>query len=151
MNKLLAVFLVIVLLGIGGYFFLNNQKSLLPVRLPQGNVCDFETKTCSDGTVLNKQPPSCDFPPCPANEKITVKGEMICLPHKNSSGPQTMECAMGMKADDGNNYGLSDPGWKYLIGVGNGTRIEVTGKLTQKQDQKYNTVGTIEIENLVSL
>jgi hypothetical protein len=74
---------------------------------------------------------------------------MICLPHKNSSGPQTMECAFGLKGDDGKNYGLTDPNWKYLMGVGGGSEVQITGKLTKKEDTKYDSVGVIEIESLV--
>ncbi len=33
--------------------------------------------------------------------QATFAGETTCLPHKDTTGPQTMECAFGMKTDDG--------------------------------------------------
>ncbi len=181
---LIPLFLLIILLGGGGYFLLNNQKmySPVPIPLPQGNVCDADAMVCEDGTVLKRQGPNCDFPPCPSSnsasstvsatvpsptpipsatgEDITISGTMICLPHKNTNGPQTLECAFGLKGDDGNNYGLSDPGWKYLMGIGNGTRVKITGKLNKqslipienkKQDTKYDSIGAITIETLTKI
>jgi len=167
MQKLLPLLLIILLIGFGGYYFYSNhnlksgsQSSASPIALPQGGVCDSETMTCSDGTVLHKTGINCSYPPCasdsasssaiPKADSFTISGTLICLPHKNSSGPQTMECALGLKGDDGNNYGLNDPGWKYLMGVGNGTRIQISGKLTKKADLKYDSAGVIEIGSLVT-
>lgn len=155
MNRILLPVIVLVLVfGGAGYFFFNNQSRILPIPLEQGRVCDPDSMVCADGTVLKREGPNCDFPPCPSSkeasqEEITISGEMICLPHKNTSGPQTLECAFGLKADDGNNYALTDPNWKFLTGVGNGTKVEITGKLTKKQDQKYDSAGLVKIESLV--
>ena len=172
MNRILIpLVLVLLLAGGAGYYFLNNQKSLGPIPLPQGHVCDADAMVCEDGTVLKREGPNCNFPPCPSSnanspvstsapassmpvasaegEDITISGEMICLPHRNTSGPQTMECAFGLKGEDGNNYGLTDPGWKFLMGAGTGSKVKITGKFQRKQDQKYNSIGTITIENLV--
>ena len=44
--------------------------------------------------------------PQPVPTKIELRGTQICLPHKKQNGPQTKECAMGLKATDGKNYGL---------------------------------------------
>lgn len=156
----LPLSLIVVVLGGLGIYLINHQKVNLPVPIKQGNVCEPDSMVCSDGSVVYRSGPNCDFPPCPASaspsgttfgEKITVSGTLICLPHKNTNGPQTLECAFGLKGDDGNNYGLTDPNWKYLIGVGNGTRIAITGKLNKKPDQKYDSVGIIEIETLEKL
>lgn len=170
MSRVLLPFVLIVTLFAGvGYYFLSHQNKLGPILLPLGGVCDKDTMVCSDGSVLKRTGPSCDFPPCPEpvstgvpvptirtspkasseGESVKISGIIICLPHRNTNGPQTMECAFGLKADDGNNYGLSDSGFKYLMGVGNGTRVEIKGKLIKKQDEKYNSSGTIEIESLV--
>jgi hypothetical protein len=170
MNRLLIPAIILVLVfGGAGYYFLNHQKSLAPTPLPQGKVCDSDSMVCEDGTVLKREGPNCNFPPCPSGNAnspvsttipsptpipsaqgadITISGTLICLPHKNTDGPQTMECAFGLKGEDGNNYGLNDPAWKYLIGVPTGTEVEISGKLQRKQDNKYNSVGTIEIQNL---
>ena len=164
-RALIPLLLLVILLGAGGYFLLNNQKmySPVPIPLPQGHVCEPDSMVCEDGTVLKRQGPNCDFPPCPSTsatfpvsasapgEDITISGEMICLPHRNTDGPQTLECAMGLKADNGNNYSLDDPGWKYLIGVGGGAKVRITGKLSKKQDSKYDSEGIITIQSLVKI
>jgi hypothetical protein len=36
----------------------------------------------------------------------TLTGEMTCLPHADTSGPQTLECALGMKTDSGEYYAV---------------------------------------------
>jgi hypothetical protein len=36
----------------------------------------------------------------------TLTGEVVCLPHADTDGPQTMECAFGMKTDVGEYYAL---------------------------------------------
>lgn len=157
---LISAVLLIFLFAGSAYYFLNHQAKIVPLLLPSGNFCDPDSMTCSDGTVLKRIGPKCEFPPCPSPESampsassqgnyIKISGTMICLPYVNSEGPQTLECALGLKGEDGNNYGLNDPGWKYLIGVGNGTQIEIKGTLTKKTDTKYDSAGVIEIENLV--
>lgn len=155
---ILILVLLIVFFAGAGYYFLNNQNSSLPIALPSGGVCDKDSFVCEDGTVLKREGPQCSFPPCPSTDsaafrgnKVTVAGTTICLPHKNNSGPQTLECALGIEADDGNNYALTDPGWKFLIGTGNGVRVEIKGNLTKTQDSRYNSAGNIEIEDLVKL
>lgn len=158
MNKFLPVIFILLIAAALGYFFINNQKITAPIPLTSGGTCDPETMTCSDGAVLKKEGPNCDFPPCPevqassstelSSSKVTVSGTIICLPHKNTTGPQTLECAFGIKAQDGNNYGLTDPEWKFLMGVTNGEEVEIGGKLIKKEDSRYISVGVIEIETL---
>jgi hypothetical protein len=36
----------------------------------------------------------------------TLTGTQVCLPHADTSGPQTMECALGMQTDVGEYYAL---------------------------------------------
>lgn len=158
MNRILIPGILLVLVfGGGGYYFMNHQSKSSPVPLPQGVVCEPDSLVCEDGTVLKREGAQCNFPPCPANDSgmpensVTIVGTTICLPHKNSSGPQTMECALGIEGDDGKNYGLTDPGWKFLIGTGNGVRVEIKGELTKTVDSKYDSAGNIEIENLIKL
>jgi len=39
-------------------------------------------------------------------ERRTVDGTYVCLPHRDTEGPQTMECAFGLRAEDGTHYAL---------------------------------------------
>ena len=36
----------------------------------------------------------------------TLSGEVVCLPHADTDGPQTMECAYGLKTESGEYYAL---------------------------------------------
>ncbi len=36
----------------------------------------------------------------------TLSGEVVCLPHTNTSGPTTLECAIGLRTDTGEHYAL---------------------------------------------
>ena len=39
-------------------------------------------------------------------QQVSLTGIYLCLPHRDTSGPQTMECALGMQTDDGAYYAL---------------------------------------------
>lgn len=39
-------------------------------------------------------------------QNVTLSGTYVCLPHIDTEGPQTEECALGMHADDGKYYAL---------------------------------------------
>jgi hypothetical protein len=48
------------------------------------------------------QPIEDDYAP----QRATLSGTYLCLPHVNTDGPQTLECAFGIKTDDGTYYAL---------------------------------------------
>lgn len=87
-------------------------------------------------------------------QQIIVEGEVTCLPHRDTSGPTTMECAYGLKADDGSYYGLNaatlPPNEPVEYDVGD--RISVKGVLLPPADvpgnfwQIYNITGYIQME-----
>ena len=59
-------------------------------------------------------------------------GTYVCLPHKDQSGPQTMECAFGIRADNGDHYALDFSTFASDTGmtIATGERIRVDGPLT---------------------
>ncbi len=83
----------------------------------------------------------------------TLSGVYECLPHSESGNVQTMECAFGIKADNGNHYALSmndiSPG---LINTEMNVRIQVTGTLVPIEQistdmwQKYNIKGIMKVD-----
>ena len=86
----------------------------------------------------------------------TLTGTIICLPHKDTTGPQTKECAQGLRADDGFNYvldlaSLSD---KERMAAFGDVRIEVTGTLVPIEIlstdhwMKYDVKGIMSADNL---
>lgn len=85
----------------------------------------------------------------------TLTGEVVCLPHKNTSGPQTLECAIGLFAADGNYYALDTnlvPQDTSLLTTGN--TIQASGIVTPiellstDQFMKYDVKGVLLVESL---
>lgn len=89
------------------------------------------------------------IPQLPAQE-ITVEGEFTCLPHKDTSGPQTLECAYGLKSTDGKFYGLFDPDTDYanIQSVPMGEKIILKGFFTPTESELYLIEGSIEIHSV---
>jgi hypothetical protein len=80
---------------------------------------------------------------------ITISGEFTCLPHKDTSGPQTLECAFGLKSGD-IYYALGEEGPDYnlLSEVNTGQNITVTGTFQSHPDTKYQDIGTITVSEI---
>ncbi len=89
--------------------------------------------------------------PSPTNtetQRSSLSGEVICLPHKDQTGPQTLECAFGILADDGNNYSLNlglmpqnPPEFKIGDTIkANGTMTPIE-MISSDHLQKYDIVG----------
>jgi hypothetical protein len=86
--------------------------------------------------------------------RITVKGIWECLPQKDTSGPQTMECAFGIK--EGNkhyalNLNLLSSG---PVNFPTGTQVEAEGVLTKTEAlstdmwQKYPIEGILSVTSI---
>lgn len=83
-----------------------------------------------------------------AEQEVTVTGEIVCLPHKDKEGPQTLECAFGIMNEEGQYYALSDPDMKYITTLPTGKNASVTGGLKSSPDSIYDIVGAIEITSV---
>ncbi len=90
----------------------------------------------------------------PANGTVVLNGELVCLPHRDSDGPQTLECAYGLRGMDGNYYDLTDTDTSLDTGISEfptSAEVEVRGMFTANDDSKYDTVGTIEVESITTV
>lgn len=85
----------------------------------------------------------------PAPASSTTEGTFECLTHKGD-GPQTLECGLGLRTDDGVMYALRSDDPAALGSVPMGKRIRVTGTVTEEATQ-YDTAGTIRVEKLEQL
>jgi hypothetical protein len=100
-----------------------------------------------------------------ANEDITqgeinLEGVTTCLPHKDTTGPQTLECAFGLQTDSGANYALDlsafSPDSMSAISTTN-NRIRVSGifvpveVLSSMEWHKYDIEGIIRVNNAVEI
>lgn len=88
-------------------------------------------------------------------QRQTIVGVWECLPHKDTTGPQTLECALGIAAD-GKHYAIDTRLMSaYPVDFPTGTSVRVTGIVTPSEQlnsvQKYDIEGVIsatEIEKL---
>lgn len=93
-------------------------------------------------------------PPFINSVAINIKGEITCLT-KKGTGPHTMECAIGLRGEDGNHYGLQnlfDYDSEYYFST-TGIKVEVSGMFFGKNPKgpsadSYDTVGNIEITSI---
>lgn len=95
-------------------------------------------------------------PPANVPTQTTLTGEYVCLPHRDTSGPVTMECAFGLKATNGSHYALdtSTIPQDSIISLPTGKEITVEGTLVPIEQissntwQKYNIVGIVKVSSI---
>lgn len=80
-------------------------------------------------------------------QEMTVTGEVVCLPHKDTKGPVTLECAFGIKSG-GVYYALLDPHMQYVPNLPMGKPITITGIYTKDATSIYDIVGKIEVTSV---
>lgn len=97
-----------------------------------------------------KAPEAQDTSPYQSGQSVEVSGELVCLPHKNQDGPQTLECAIGFIDEDGNYYGLRDMTDEHALvgGTPMGERVLVEGVFKDEMDDKYQQVGVIDVARI---
>lgn len=102
------------------------------------------------GLLLPKSPANSGQTETPAEGSVTIKGTAVCLPHRDTSGPQTLECAFGLKDEKGLYYALkdSDPGYRNVSSLPMNTQVTITGTFEKDTNSKYATIGTIEIASI---
>lgn len=82
------------------------------------------------------------------NNYITVDGEVVCLPHKDTSGPQTTECVFGIRTDNGDHYRLQFRDDGLPSSFKTGIRAEVSGTSSVPDSTIYDIVGEIEVRSM---
>jgi hypothetical protein len=86
----------------------------------------------------------------PAKTAKQFTGELVCLPHKGNPEVTTLECAGGLKDEDGQYYGLTDPEQNtgnppaYMTKA-TGSKVVITGVFEAGEDDVYDTIGTIRV------
>lgn len=86
--------------------------------------------------------------------KGTLTGEYVCLPHKNTNGPQTLECAFGLKTNVDEYYALDFNLMPQKVPTfKTGERYSATGTITPvgllSSEQKYNIHGILSVTEFV--
>ncbi len=90
-------------------------------------------------------------------QRQTIVGYWECLPHKDTSGPQTAECAFGIAVDQSDGHFAIDTSLMetYPIDYPTGTKLRVTGIVTPANQlsgvQKYDIDGIIRATTIEKL
>ncbi len=90
-------------------------------------------------------------------KRTTIVGTWECLPHKDSTGPQTMECAFGIAEEkSGAHYAIDTRLMaQYPVDYPTGTRLRVSGTITPVEYlssiQKYDIKGIISATEITKL
>ena len=101
-------------------------------------------------TVVPPQAPTPNQQIIPPTGAISLRGVIVCLPHKDMEGPHTLECAFGLRDESGRFFGLrdTDPTYKNISSAPMNTPVYVTGTFTPKDDMKYQSIGNIEVTEI---
>jgi hypothetical protein len=93
----------------------------------------------------------------PTPKKVTLTGTYICLPHKNKTGPQTEECAFGIKTNTGDYYAVNfGQSAQAMEQFQNGETITAEGFTVIKEAlstnywDKYDMEGIFTITKIIS-
>ncbi len=91
--------------------------------------------------------------PSREDQPITIRGVIDCLPHKETSGGQTMECAFGLQGEDGKYYGLKDLSEERLISgdINAGKKVMIVGTTEPVKTTSYAIEKTISVQQLTVL
>lgn len=140
----------------GGY--LNQDDG--PDDTPDPSIASFQECVAAGYSIDDSYPERCSTPDgkrfvanLPASElanvttPVSTSGTLTCLPHWDTSGPQTLECAIGLEGDDGNYYTLANL-QAAASGPDTGDRVTLRGRLIPGSHKRYQSVGQIEIEEV---
>ncbi len=88
--------------------------------------------------------------------RATLAGEQVCLPPRDTTGPVTLECAIGLKTDVGEYYALDFNLMSQEVRpIMNGERFTANGTVTPIERlstdhwQKYDVEGIFSITDSV--
>lgn len=85
--------------------------------------------------------------------QATLTGEYVCLPHKDQSGPTTLECTYGLKTPNDEYFALDFGGGVAQSDFVVGERVELSGTITPIERlstdyyQKYDVQGIFTVLN----
>ncbi len=95
-----------------------------------------------------------DLDPTPQN--VTLTGKYVCLPHLDTRGPQTLECAFGLQTDENTYYAVNfGASADAMMQFKSGETITAEGfvvikeALSSNQWEKYNMKGIFTITKVI--
>lgn len=85
-------------------------------------------------------------------KRITLEGKGVCLPHRDTSGPQTLECAFGIAVDQSDAFYAIDTRLMstYPVDFPTGGRIRVEGVLMPPNPENASTWRIYPIDGIIA-
>jgi len=136
------VTLLVVLVGMFAWHIAYTQKNIA--------ITSYDECVAAGYPVMESYPEQCAVPGgktftrTTQETSISIEGRTVCLPRRSMDGPHTMECALGLKTDDGKYYGLGTDHDDTALSV-NDRRVRVIGTLKREDSLKYDSEGTITV------
>ena len=135
--------IVLAAAGVGAYLYIQRTK---PVN-------SYDECVALGHPILTSYPEQCIGPDgkqfINPNAAVTLEGVAVCLPHKNTNGPHTLECAVGIKTDDGTYYGVSgDTSHQLASEAGSNRRVKISGNIEPSTDTPYNITQLIAVSKI---
>lgn len=122
-----------------------------------GTINSYQDCVNAGYPVLESYPEQCRTPdgksftkPFDVGDSVTYMGKVVCLPHKNTSGPQTLECALGLLTNDGKYHALSDEN-QLILSVNVNDTVQVYGTIIKNTSSIYDIVDTVEVTSITEL
>lgn len=157
MKNKLSIFLIVsflllsaIILILGTVFVVNYNRE----RVIQESIKSFED--CSKYyPVQETYPARCSTPNGKLfiqkvpKSNIEIEGILTCLPYNQTRGEQDLLCAIGILANDGKHYSLSDPTNRFPI-TNTSMKVRIKGMLDTNIDinNRYDIFGKIEVNSL---
>lgn len=151
-------YMIIITIGL-----LIMLAALLLVLTPKATkkiITNFDDCVNAGYPIMESYPEQCSTPDGEVFTKtiiipptiVTIRGKLTCLPHKNTDDPQTMECAMGLVSTEKIYYTLkeAEPEVTKLSSIPMNKEIQIDGTFTVEEDSKYQSIGTITVQNVTS-
>jgi hypothetical protein len=138
---------VLILAGAAGsYYYYSRMKS----------VTNYDECVAAGNPIMDSYPEQCMTPDkkhfTNPHASRAFEGVAVCLPHKDTGGPQTLECAIGIKTEDGTYYGISgDKDNDLGTLAGSDKKVRVTGTVEPSTDTKYNIKELINVTEITTL
>jgi hypothetical protein len=86
-------------------------------------------------------------------QATSLSGKYVCLPHKNKSGPQTLECAFGLQTNDGLYYALDTNAIPQadVMNIQVGQQFKLDGLLVPIEEISSNQMGNYDIRGIMKV
>lgn len=146
--------LIIIFVGLAGLtlgWFIGFSLGFTQGK--QVNINTYEECAAAGYPIQESYPERCSVPGgnsytnLEAAPLVETEGQVICLEHKDPSQPHTLECAAGLKAENGETYTLKEGDAELTSLAGSDTRVRVSGKLEGNDSDKYQSTGELTVDN----